>query len=155
MGTFTDYTGMTDVPENQCAKYARQMPGLLHTDGMMSADFGGGKVTVRCCYGTIEADKENATYYKGNMASSGLEIRINGRCIERGLYSKVFGKALLPSCNRFLAQIDPAAKSCNSLPSAKVKHLLHNGFRRTARSICLFLNDSIRENRSDMGKLTA
>ena len=70
------------------------------------ADFGGGKLTVRCRYGTIEADKENATYYKGNMASSGLEIRINGRCIERGLYSKVFGKALHPSCNRFLAQID-------------------------------------------------
>ena len=70
------------------------------------ADFGGGKLTVRCRYGTIEADKENATYYKGNMASSGLEIRINGRCIERGLYSKVFGRALHPSCNRFLAQID-------------------------------------------------
>ena len=41
MGTFTDYTGMTDVPENQCAKYARQMLGPLHVDGMMSADFGG------------------------------------------------------------------------------------------------------------------
>ena len=27
-----------------------------------AADFGGGKVTIRCCYGTIEADKENATY---------------------------------------------------------------------------------------------
>ena len=89
------------------------------------------------------------------MASSGLEIRINGRCIERSLYSKVFGKALRPSCNCFFAQINPAAESCNSLPSAKVKHHLHNGFRRTARSICLFLNDSIRENRSDMGKLTA
>lgn len=31
-----------------------------------------------------------------------------------------------------------AAESCNSLPSAKVKHHLHNGFRRTARSIYLF-----------------
>lgn len=38
MGTFTDYTGMTDVPENQCAKYARQMLGRLHAGGMMSAD---------------------------------------------------------------------------------------------------------------------
>ena len=38
MGTFTDYTGMTDVPENQCAKYARQMLGRLHADGMMPAD---------------------------------------------------------------------------------------------------------------------
>lgn len=38
MGTFMDYTGMTDVPENQCAKYARQMLGLLHAGGMMSVD---------------------------------------------------------------------------------------------------------------------
>ena len=38
MGTFTDYTGMTDVPENQCAKYARQMLGRLHAGGMMSVD---------------------------------------------------------------------------------------------------------------------
>lgn len=38
MGTFTDYTGMMDVPENQCAKYAQQMLGRLHADGMMPAD---------------------------------------------------------------------------------------------------------------------
>ena len=38
MGTFMDYTGMTDVPENQCAKYARQMLGRLHADGMMPVD---------------------------------------------------------------------------------------------------------------------
>ena len=69
-------------------------------------DLGRGKLTVRCRYGMIHANKENVSYYKGNMASSGLEIRINGRCVERGLYSKVFGKALHPSCNRFLAQID-------------------------------------------------
>ena len=31
---------------------------------------------------------------------------INGRRIERGLYSKVFGRAPHPSRNRFLAQID-------------------------------------------------
>lgn len=83
------------------------------------ADFGGGKVTVRCRYGTIEADKENTTYYKGNMASSGLEVRINGRCIERGLYSKVFNKALHPSCNRFLAQIDLQSENGAALPATE------------------------------------
>ena len=254
MGTFTDYTGMTDVPENQCAKYARQMLGRLHADGMMSADevglfgrrirllyppeldeagrggaqtplnehgyglknalsylcegvevwllesrakadfrqlcgyleeelaytyaailaegritigvicreqnapesyhqlealeplweedpvelpetaadFGGGEVTVRCCYGTIEADKENATYYKGNMASSGLEIRINGRCIERGLYSKVFGRALHPSCNRFLAQIDLRGEDGVAFPATETtKNAFVEGDART------------------------
>lgn len=83
------------------------------------ADFGGGFVTIHCCYGTIEADKENALYYKGNMTSSGLEIRINGRCIERGLYSKVFGRALHPSCNRFLAQIDLRSEDGAALPATE------------------------------------
>lgn len=96
------------------------------------ADFGGGKVTVRCCYGTIEADKENATYYKGNMASSGLEIRINGRCIERGLYSKVFGKALHPSCNRFLAQIDLRGEDGIAFPATETtKNAFVEGDART------------------------
>ena len=96
------------------------------------ADFGGGKVTVRCCYGTIEADKENATYYKGNMASSGLEIRINGRCIERGLYSKVFGRALHPSCNRFLAQIDLRGEDSTAFPATETtKNAFVEGDART------------------------
>ena len=97
-----------------------------------AADFGGGEVTVRCCYGTIEADKENATYYKGNMASSGLEIRINGRCIERGLYSKVFGKALHPSCNRFLAQIDLRGEDSTAFPATETtKNAFVEGDART------------------------
>lgn len=97
-----------------------------------AADFGGGEVTVRCCYGTIEADKENATYYKGNMASSGLEIRINGRCIERGLYSKVFGRALHPSCNRFLAQIDLRGEDGVAFPATETtKNAFVEGDART------------------------
>ena len=97
-----------------------------------AADFGGGKVTIRCCYGTIEADKENATYYKGNMASSGLEIRINGRCIERGLFSKVFGKALHPSCNRFLAQIDLRGEDGIAFPATETtKNAFVEGDART------------------------
>lgn len=79
-------------------------------------DFGGGIVTVSCRYGTLVADKDNAMYYKGNMASSGLEIRMNGRCITRGLYSKVFGKALHPSCNRFLAQIELCGENAKAFP---------------------------------------
>ena len=97
-----------------------------------AADFGSGKVAVRCRYGTIEADKENAAYYKGNMASSGLEIRINGRCIERGLYSKVFGKALHPSCNRFLAQIDLCGENDAAFPATETtKNAFVEGDART------------------------
>lgn len=38
MGTFADYIGTMDVPENRCAEYARQMLGLLHAGGMMSVN---------------------------------------------------------------------------------------------------------------------
>lgn len=82
-------------------------------------DLGGGPVTIRCRYGTIQPDKRTAIYYKGNMASSGLEIRFNGRCIEHGLYARVYGKALHPSCNRFLCQIDLISEDGHALPATE------------------------------------
>ena len=66
------------------------------------------------------------------MASSGLEIRINGRCIERGLYSKVFGRALHPSCNRFLAQIDLRGEDGIAFPATETtKNAFVEGDART------------------------
>ena len=38
MGTFADYIGTMDVPENRRAEYAQQMLRLLHAGGMMSVD---------------------------------------------------------------------------------------------------------------------
>lgn len=38
MGTFAEYIGTMDVPENQRAEYAQQMLELLHAGGMMSVD---------------------------------------------------------------------------------------------------------------------
>ena len=69
-------------------------------------DLGGGPVTVRCRYGLIIKSKGNAVYYRGNMASSGFEIRLNGRAVAHGLLAAVYGKATHPSGNRFLAQVD-------------------------------------------------
>ena len=42
-------------------------------------DLGGGQLTIHCRYGNILPTKSNAIYYKGNMTSSGVELRINGR----------------------------------------------------------------------------
>ena len=124
-----DGQAMVTTGADGAAQMARAMQRLR---AETPADFGGGKLTVRCRYGTIEADKENATYYKGNMASSGLEIRINGRCIERGLYSKVFGRALHPSCNRFLAQIDLRGEDSTAFPATETtKNAFVEGDART------------------------
>lgn len=38
MGTFAEYIGTMDIPENQRAEYARRMLRLLHAGGMMSVD---------------------------------------------------------------------------------------------------------------------
>ncbi len=41
------------------------------------------------------------------MESSGVELRINGRAIEHGMFDRVWGEAIHPSQNRFLVQVDP------------------------------------------------
>ena len=69
-------------------------------------DLGGGQLTIHCRYGNILPTKGNAIYYKGNMTSSGVELRINGRAIEHGLFDRVWGEAIHPSQNRFLVQVD-------------------------------------------------
>ena len=60
------------------------------------------------------------------MASSGAEIRINGRAIQHGLCSEIWGKALHPSQNRFLAQIDILCDQAAALPNTKAAK---NGLR--------------------------
>ena len=79
-------------------------------------DIGNGPVTVRCRYGLIIKSKSNAVYYKGNMASSGFEIRLNGRAVAHGLLGAVYGKATHPSGNRFLAQVDLLSGDGAALP---------------------------------------
>ena len=92
----------------------------------VETDLGGGAVTIFCRYGSIRRSKKNAFYYKGNMASSGAEIRINGRAIQHGLCSEIWGKALHPSQNRFLAQIDILCDQAVALPDTKAAK---NGLR--------------------------
>ena len=92
----------------------------------VEADLGYGPVTICCRYGSIRRSKKNAFYYKGNMASSGAEIRINGRAIQHGLCSEIWGKALHPSQNRFLAQIDILCNQAAALPDTKAAK---NGLR--------------------------
>ena len=87
----------------------------------VETDLGYGPVTI-CC----RRSKKNAFYYKGNMASSGAEIRINGRAIQHGLCSEIWGKALHPSQNRFLAQIDILCDQAAALPNTKAAK---NGLR--------------------------
>lgn len=82
-------------------------------------DLGGGQLTIHCRYGNILPTKGNAIYYKGNMTSSGVELRINGRAIEHGLFDRVWGEAIHPSQNRFLVQVDLITNNSAALPATK------------------------------------
>ena len=92
----------------------------------VEADLGGGSVTICCRYGSIRRSKKNAFFYRANMASSGAEIRINGRAIQHGLYNEIWGKALHPNQNRFIAQIDILSDRAEALPDTKAAK---NGLR--------------------------
>ena len=77
---------------------------------------GGGPVSVRCYWGLIRADKDNHIYYRGNMESSGVEIRCNGRVMERGLDKRIWIKQPHPSRNHFLAVVELTAEEPGAFP---------------------------------------
>lgn len=91
-----------------------------------TVDWGDGPVQISCQYGTILGDKENLCYYKANMASSGAEIAINGRVIQRGLMTEIWNRKVHPSQNGFLVRIDLHAPDIKALPMTKAAK---NGFR--------------------------
>ena len=92
----------------------------------VSADFGGGPLMVECTYGSIVPSKSNAFCYLGNTRTSGVEVRINGRAIERLGYDRVWGEAIHNSQNKFLAVVDLISDNSAALPATRTAK---NGFR--------------------------
>ena len=88
---------------------------ILPTD----LDLGGGPVSGRCCWGLIHPDKDNHLYYRGNMESSGVEIRCNGRLMERGLDKRIWSKQLHNNRNHFLAVVELTAAQPGALPPTR------------------------------------
>lgn len=117
--TAVDKSGASDGGELAGALEPNWRDGQMTELPPVETDLGGGPVTICCRYGSIRRSKENAFYYRANMASSGAEIRINGRAIQHGLYNEIWGKALHPSQNRFLAQIDILSDQAEALPDTK------------------------------------
>ena len=76
-------------------------------------------MTVNCCWGLIRADKDNHIYYRGNTESSGVEIRCNGRVMERGLDKRIWIKQPHPSRNHFLAVVELTAEEPGAFPPTR------------------------------------
>ena len=115
-----------DAPEPEWDGEAVELPET-------KLDLGGGPGTVRCRYGLIIKSKSNAVYYKGNMASSGFEIRLNGRAVAHGQLGAVYGKATHPSGNRFLARGGLLSGGGAALPPGSTSRARSMQCRCTAR----------------------
>lgn len=91
-----------------------------------TVDLGNGTVEIHCQYGEILGDESNLFHYRGNMESNGVEICLNGRVIERGLLTRIWGRKVHPSQNGFLARVNLVTESVDAAPMTKAAK---NGFR--------------------------
>lgn len=103
-------------------------------DGEVPYDLGGGEVTIDYSFGrindTLERKKfDNSTtrkYYRCNMSSSGVEIRINGRVLCYNLFKEIWGMEKHNSYNNLLVTINLKSKSKQALPRTRTSK---NGLR--------------------------
>ena len=93
--------------------------------GSERCDLGGGNVEIHYEFGAIKAS-ENFRYYKRNMSSSGLEIRINGRVLETNLFKDVWGIEKHNMYNHLLVRLDIISENKEALPSTRTSK---NGLR--------------------------
>ena len=95
-------------------------------------DLGTGAVKISCEYGCIKPSVENHNYYLGNMETSGVEVRINGRVVERGLMKAIWGRKVHNAENAFLVRVNLEASGFDVLPGTSNEK---NGFRKGDRPL--------------------
>ena len=117
--TVSAYDGAADCFVVDAPLEPHWTPGTLRKLPDIPVDLGCGEVVLRIRYGEIDPSKENALYYKGTMPTSGIELRLNGRLIERGLYEEVFHEKLHNSQNHYIAQVDIIYDDARKVPPAK------------------------------------
>ncbi len=79
-------------------------------------DLGGGKVEIALHWGKVQKRPEYKRYYKANQATSGLEIRFNGRAMGSGLFREVWDTAVHNQYNSFLAILNVISQDRSALP---------------------------------------
>lgn len=102
--------------------------------GAEEVDLGNGKVTVEYQFGKINEKQErqifdNTTtrkYYKKNMSSSGVEIRINGRVLCYNLFKEIWGIEKHNSYNYLLVVVNLKTNDRDKLPKTRTSK---NGLR--------------------------
>lgn len=72
-------------------------------------------------------DSDFKKYYKRNMSTSGVEIRLNGRLITYGLFKEIWGIEKHNSYNYLLIKLDVKSDNPNFLPTTRTSK---NGIRK-------------------------
>lgn len=103
-----------------------QGQGRKQLEGETVHDLGGGPLKIKYKFGKIEESDNNKRHYKCNQASSGAEIRINGRMLENNIFEDIWGKAQHNSYNSLLIQIDLISDDKKALPITRTSK---NGLR--------------------------
>jgi hypothetical protein len=86
--------------------------------GEEMCDLGNGIVKIEYEFGSIDAG-DNIRYYKKNMSSSGVEIRINGRSLAYNLFTDIWHKEKHNCYNHFIGRINVISSDRNKLPETK------------------------------------
>ena len=95
--------------------------------GTETYDLGAGDVQIDYTFGRMKDHDTTKKYYKRNMTSSGVEIRINGRVLAYNMFKEIWQKENHPSYNQFLSIIDIKSDDASRLPKTKTSK---NGLRK-------------------------
>lgn len=93
--------------------------------GSINKDLGSGNVKIDFAFGEMD-ESPSFRYYKRNMSSSGIEIRINGRVLMNNLFKEIWNLENHPSYNHFLGIINIISQDSSKLPKTRTSK---NGIR--------------------------
>lgn len=103
-----------------------KLKGLLGPkNGKETLDLGDGLVLIDYEFVSTE-DSKNLRYYKKNAASSGLEIRINGRLLSYNIFRDVWKLEPHPVYNHLLVRLNLISDDPKKLPTTRTSK---NGIR--------------------------
>lgn len=88
-------------------------------------DLGDGKVEIEYEFGELDEMKYKK-YYKRTVSQNGIQVRINGRLLEDGLFSEIWDNGEHPRFNRLIGIINLISDDESKLPDTKTAK---NGIR--------------------------
>ena len=93
--------------------------------GTEEINLGSGEVTVEYTFGEMQ-ESDYAKYYKRNMSTSGVEIRVNGRAMVNNIFPEIWRKERHNKYNHYLAVLDLQSEDLDKLPKTRTAK---NGIR--------------------------